>query len=116
MADIQIVYRWEDARGRGPYHQRYKIYDDEGGVFNRWRHIVLPSPACDFIPKMYNYRCGASCGFVSLEQESNWFLPEERAFMKQLGLSLATYAVPATCVRIGKYQCQFLKWKAMRIV
>lgn len=144
MEGFITVLRFENHLGIGPYTDKYKIRADfEQEVVdgsNRpkadrmleflrhlhdvlWDHSGCPNHPVPFEPdepweelSAIEWDMFPTCGFVGLDQVTNWFDDETVELLLAVGYQLVEYTVPADSVRIGRRQACFRKGTASRRV
>lgn len=81
---MNLVYRWQDAEGRGPYQVPQSAYWKDSDHEARNPSMMAEFGGLDFLKEA---RPGENlgCAFRSVEQMCRWFTPAERERMEALG-------------------------------
>lgn len=96
-----VVYRIEDASGRGPY------YHYNGYTF--WHTRNRPEQIEDDLFYWISRKRSMVCGFASKQQLDKWFNPDELKRLRRHGFTVRTFMIPACDIFYGKFQIAF--WK-----
>lgn len=108
----ETIYRWENKHGYGPYTTEdtntCTQLKDLGFFDNPHTEPKRPTPFQEGIDirniPFHNY---SRYGFISREQEEDWFFLHERDILKKSGFTLKTYLVPSEHVIKTPKQCVF---------
>lgn len=111
-----IVWRIEDAQGRGPFNGAisnitYK-YQDATGI-----NVFRPPPPQRDRDLGDHFQRNHYCGFKDQQQFHDWFgpNPEHHKILGEAGLGLTIYEVNDSDVKIGDHQVIFVKANATKV-
>ena len=103
------VYRWENAKGYGPYIDNNISLGD---TLRRRHHDTKyhPGPCQDGgLEHIYPTEV---CGFRSLRQMHKWFSPDDIKLMMRYRYKLVVYDIDEEDIRFGRKQVVFKKKEA----
>jgi hypothetical protein len=81
---MTVVYRWQDADGRGPYKPGISHYWADEDHADRKLPPFFEEFGMDIIKQCQPTEC-MGCGFRSPEQMHAWFTPTEQERMRLMG-------------------------------
>ena len=115
-----IVYRIEDANGRGPYSLGVCRKHDIGYDGNkRCRHAAPCDEGWDVFDaeRVLGITCHSSAlfGFASKRQLVAWFPRDARAKLAAEGCTIVRYRVAKQNAHVSPTQCVFNRAKARRV-
>jgi hypothetical protein len=94
-----IVWRVEDATGRGPYNSRYFT----AAGLDKHQGMEYPTPGEESIL----YMPGGRCGFVSRAKLAEWFKVDCRRKLHEFGFGISVFEVSEEDVYEGRKQVIF---------